>query len=685
MKRIVMTLVFLSLLHGTAGGAEPVKVEQDEQERWVRHVIPLPHQITIGEKVSAPRAGIYVRVREGATPAELRAAEELRSLIEKGAPEGERNAAFVIRLGIVDNRGELDGTPVNGADMLHALPNNNQAYIIKPEGTRGLTLASLGEPGIYYAAMTLKQLLEHGMSADTAVIPLVNVLDWPDMEERGLWNFPDPDVWLPWMAGMKLNYGKMVATNLVTIERGKPNRAIIDRDRMIEARAMGFNYLPFIMHLNFLHDYGLFRAYPEVAGVGDGALAGRYFAHKHGNQHRAPCADNPILTRILTEWMRDIASQGANEVSCWLTERPAQCGHIRCREIGQFVLEARAFVNAWRETRKEYPDFIIRLFISTTTDERYFQLLAETPKEVRLERCCSADLERVRRQPRDLFVNSLFDSYASEGWWVANYDVPIGAYGRVETPEFKIPSSSAHRIRDFVVQLADRHYKGAYGMLAWGNLGREICGFNIAALAEWSWNKEGRSTREFAAAWAAKQGLGDPDAFAEWSEIIGPVEFDVYESEFPTCYSWGKATAAVDGRAVPVPGEGMFRYYESREDFDRKISACERALAIAKKLDSPHPANETRVVASYAALAKAVFNVMEFVSSGDMTTSTGQAELVMVCGELEKAGAANAEAIRAWRTAFGPEPWHYRVTDAIKATETTVADIIDIVRGKYLY
>ena len=29
---------------------------------------------------------------------------------------------------------------------------------------------------------------------------------------------------------------------------------------------------------------------------------------------------------------------------------------------------------------------------------------------------------------------------------------------------------------------------------------------------------------------------------AEWATLMGPVEFDVYDSDFPICYSWGKAS-----------------------------------------------------------------------------------------------------------------------------------------------
>ena len=78
---------------------------------------------------------------------------------------------------------------------------------------------------MYYACQTLIQLLEPEMSQEQVHIPLAQVLDWPDMDERGLWNFPEPATWIPWLATLKLNYGKMASTQLHPIERGRRNRA----------------------------------------------------------------------------------------------------------------------------------------------------------------------------------------------------------------------------------------------------------------------------------------------------------------------------------------------------------------------------------------------------------------------------------------------------------------------------
>ena len=660
-------------------------LSQAQQTRWLRHLIPLPHEIAIEEEIRCAPAEVSVRVRSDAGEIERHAASELERLFVEKAGVKPAGRGFEILLGILDEEGKIEGVSVEDADRLEELPNKEQAYLMQPVGREKLVLAGLDERGVCYAARTLHQLLEPFISEEAVSIPLVRAVDWPDMDERGLWNFPDPEAWIPWMASVKLNYGKMASTDLSKIEPGKPNRATIDTKLLHEGRLQAFNYLPYILHLNFLHGCDLFKTYPELAGQGDGALSGRYFAHKHGNQHRVPCASTPLLADILTEWMTDIAAQGADEVSCWLSERPAQCGCELCTEVGQFVLEARSFVTAWERVREEYPDFRIRIFLSTTTTVRNYRVLAELSPDIKIERACATGLERVVHIPRDLLANPLLDHYAAQGRWIASYDVPIGAYGMVDTPEFKVPNRSAHRIKDYVGQLIRRRYSGAYGMMAWATQGKEICGYNIHALAEWSWNLNGRTEKEFAVAWATSEGFTDPEAVGEWAELIGPVEFDVYDSDFPVCYSWGKAIQMVQEKRRPYLGEGMFRYYTSVEDFDRKKVVGEEALQIAESFENPDLAHETRVVLSYVELARCIYWVAEHLVTLDLTDLDAQDTLRESLQELEQAGAANITALRTWREGLGTEPWHYRVYDALKGTETTVREIVRFVSERYFY
>ncbi len=643
-------------------------IRDEEAQEWLTHLIPLPKKVAIPAKLNLPPGGIGVCPRPDAGPVERNAVRELSKWLEAATGVAPTGTAFVLTLGVLDDKGALAGESVDGAADLYPLPNREQAYLIRPaEGGKGLVLAALSGEGVYYAAQTLIQLLAPSTSRERVEMPLLTVLDWPDIAERGLWNQNSPDLVYE-NAAIKLNFFR-IGTDLRVSPSG--NTAVIPRkDLMLKSRLRAIRYLPTITHLNFLHRLGLFEVHPELMGKGDRAFAGQYLAHGGDPKaHPAPCASQPALASILADWMMAIAAGGATECGCWLTERPAQCGCATCLAEGQFVQEARAFITAWRKTQKRYPGFVIRLFLSTTTDERYDRIMAELPAGVKIERACALNMERVRAEPRDRFVNALLDPYAAKGVWIASYDVPITANGAVDTPEFKLPESSAHRIRAYVAQLAERRYSGAYGMLAFG-LSERICDLNITALAEYAWNAKGRSERDLAMAWAVRRGCAQPEKVADWAERIGPLEYDIYDAEFPTAYSWGLAAQRVQQRQRPSLGEGMFRYFRTREDFERKLGDARKALAIAGTLEKPEFALETKVLISYIELARTLFEIRDAAACGEKDGVTSHA----VQG-LKLAGTNNVNAIREWRRALGSEPWHPRVEAAIRATERTVDDV----------
>ena len=643
---------------------------------WLRHLLPLPQEISILSSIDCPPAGLGVVV-VGESDATLAAAAAV--LERAGAIPDLHAPAMMIRLGRLDDLPEVDG------DRLRGLPHADQAYRVTCPSRAEILVAGVTSVGAYYGALTLAQLLGAARGGDTITVPLPEIVDWPAFDERGLWNFPDAGEWIDWLAGWKLNYGKMADTRLATVERGVPGSATIDAELMRHAGTLGFRYVPYILHLNFLGGSGLFGAYPELAGRGDAALAGRYHAHKTGDPHRAPCASQPVLVDLLADWMASIAAQGATEISGWLSERPCQCECARCAPVGQFVLETRAFLAAWERVRADVPGLRLRIFSSTTTPQQDDLVLDMLPAEVKFERACATGMERVRQQPRDRFANGLLDAAAASGRWIASYDVPIGAFGNVDTPEFKVPQFGAQRIRDFVTQLAERGYEGAYGMLAWATMAREICGFSIAALAEYAWNPTGRGIGDLAAAWATAEGLEDPPAVAAWAERLGEVEFDVYDADFPMGYSWGRTADMVEHRQAPRFGDGLFRRVRDEADFERQATACREAAACVASLARRDLCLAAAVVGSYVGLTGAVWRVAHRYAHADLAELDEQTRLEADLIELESAGAANVSAIRAWRTELGPEPWHHRVYDAIAATEATVERICSHIRNRELY
>lgn len=112
-----------------------------------------------------------------------------------------------------------------------------------------------------------------------------------------------------------------------------------------------------------------------------------------------------------------------------------------------------------------------------------------------------------------------------------------------------------------------------------------------------------------AVAGATREGMDDPELFADWSELVDPVEFDVYDSDFPVCYSLEKAVAMAERHQRPTLGEGMFRYYLSRDEFGRKLNVCRQAAHIASGFKNQSFALETEILRSYIELAKCIYDV----------------------------------------------------------------------------
>jgi len=671
---IIIGATLMSLQFSTAATVD--------EKALLRQVLPLPKEIRVAQQVKINPADVIIRSRSNAGPMERQAISELTDLFKTKTGLSPSGKGFEIIIGVLNSEtGQLEGCPIRQAQRLSSLPNKEQAYLIQTNGANQLLVTGLNEAGVYYGVKTLAQLMAPFMDKDAVLIPLAEVVDWPDLEQRGLWNFPKE--WIPWMSGIKLNFGNLGTQ--MTIERDKTSPVVFDKDLMTKAHSMAFHSVPEIGHFNFWHSYKLFRGYPELAGLGDGALAGRYHAHKEGNQHRVLDAGNPIFTKLLKEWMTGLAEQGVTDLTCWLTERPACDERPAPRAIGQFVLEARACIKAWQEVRAKYPALTIRLFISTTTDERYYMILNEAPPEVKIMRACASDLQRARHLPRDLFIDPLLDYYAVQGRWIGTYDVPINANGKVETPEFKLPHRSAQRVKDYVTQLIQRQFHHGAGMMAWHKFAKEICDFNISALAEWSWNAKGRSEKDFAIAWATINGYKNPEAVAAWAEVMGPVEWDVYDSELPDTYACGNALKMIQEHKVPVLGEGMFRYYTSEADFDKKLKACEDALRLAGQIENPDFKNETLVVSAYIKLAKSIYFIAKIMTFEDIANLAVQDKLKDQLSLLEQAGKENVAAIRAWRSAYGPEPWHDRAYNAIRSTEATVSGIAQWITTRYLY
>ena len=636
----------------TTASAAVVPVPGPQQKAWLRWLVPLPKEVAIERMVTLPVADVGIRLRERADETEHAAAEELRALLE-GKTEG---AAFEILLGVVDAEGKVAGVAVPDAARLTTLPNKQQAYVIRPVGPSRLVLAALDSRGVYYAAQTLRQLLESTLADGRVSIPLATVTDWPDLAERGLWG-GNANHEILWLARHKMNLVEShVKLGLTEDGRG---RAQADQALIGLGRRHALNFVPILTHLDQLHRSGIYERYPELRGKGK----------KAGNWNGravAPCFAQPMTGKLIADWMADLAAQpGVTDVCAWLSESHVQCGCPTCSKAGQFVMETRAVVAAWQQARKKHPKLGLRILLTQGSYTTNDKVLAAAPEGVGIT---YYDGGRTYDSSRDPMIYPLLEQFAAKGRW-------LGCYPQL-TASWRIvcPWSGPQFIRTRMNEFVDKKLQCLCGYATPNN---RLYDFNIMAAAEWSWNAKGRDEREFAAAWATRRGLKDADAVARWAVTLGDVAWNVYGSGIPYPQFFGRAAAMVRGRKKPVLGEGLFRYFPSPERIDADLAACRKALALASQFGDPVILAETEAVGAYVQMVREIARIGRLHAAAARPDDTARAELQRAMAHLSAAGHEAAAALRTWERLIGEGAGSSRFVDTVDVTEKTVVDIGD--------
>jgi hypothetical protein len=150
--------------------------------------------------------------------------------------------------------------------------------------------------------------------------------------------------------------------------------------------------------------------------------------------------------------------------------------------------------------------------------------------------------------------------------------------------------------------------------------------FNLEAAAEWSWNSKGRTPQEFALSYAVRQGIKNPEKWAEWAELVGPVEWDIYGSEWPSGAQRGipdpVAKSLLEGK-LPELGVVLwdcfwipFGDFKSVQQLDGDVAAATQALDMAREMGVPEYWYESLVADGYIKSLKALWELKGLVKDG---------------------------------------------------------------------
>jgi len=641
--------------------------DKDSARLWMRHVIPLPKMVRLEGGLTLPARDIRILLRPGATDVEKTAADELENLVAEKTGVVQPSGPFQILIGVCDGNGRVNGIPVPGAERLPGLANKGQAYAISPLGD-GLAVTALSEKGVYYGVKTLQQMMRPFLGGDKAVVPVTLILDWPDLAERGQWGSweEDPDLtmkYIRYMAERKMNLMEMQKWMSLSFDAGNRGTVDLDTVRRSQARLRAIHDVFITEHVMSLDRTGLFERYPKVKGVGEKA----YLPWR--KDMVAPCASNPDFAKVLSEWLESCASQGVPDVSLWLSEIGGmQCGCERCKNTSQYLLETRAFIKAWAAAHEKYPDLTIRILTSQGTVDVNGQVLAEVTRPETRVTYYSGNPPGTYYPVREPIIPTLFENFAKDKGGLGCYPLLSSSW------KYILPWSCPHYIKSRMSEFVEKGLTSFAGYVA-ENDSNDFYDFNITAAAEWSWNAHGRSEREFAASWATCRGMKDPETFADWAVMMGPVSWDLYGSLVPHPHFEGTAAAMINNRVKPALGKGMFLYFPTLRHLDDDLAVSRKALGLAQQLGDGAVIAETRAVQGYLEMIRAVYSIADVLSDSTVRNADKAKILRVESVKLQDAGKQTVDALGAWAKTVAPD---YEIRDDANpaiATRKTINDI----------
>ena len=253
----------------------------------------------------------------------------------------------------------------------------------------------------------------------------------------------------------------------------------------------------------------------------------------------------------------------------------------------------------------------------------------------------------------------------------ANLDSAVGL-----TCPFTGADFVRYRMREFVD-------KGVSGLLGYPSPEIKYYRFNVEAAAEWSWNSKGRSPHEFALSWAVREGIKDPDKFAEWAGLVGPVEWDVYGSEWPAGEQRNVPGHVADLlREGRLPRLGYVLWDAFRVPFgdiktpwqlDRDVASAQRAVELSKEMGIPELMHESLIAQGLINSLKALHELGKVVKPDGIAPENRESARRYF--EMYDAGLKQAtDELPKWEAIIAPGADNRRFADKPVRVITTARD-----------
>jgi len=262
-------------------------------------------------------------------------------------------------------------------------------------------------------------------------------------------------------------------------------------------------------------------------------------------------------------------------------------------------------------------------------------------------------------------IDPLLEEYAAQGRW-------LGVYPQL-TPSWRIvsPWSCPQFVKYRMTEFVDKKLACVVGYVVPDN---RLFDFNVTAAAEWGWNAHGRSERQFAVAWATRQGFGQPEAVADWAMKLGAAAWDLYGARLVERHLFHPAGigAMISKRAKPSFGKGLLAAFPDEARLRANREACVDALRLASQAGSPAMLAETRAVLGYYDMLIEICGIGGVLSAKGAAGLPDRGALQDGMNRLALAGTLNIEALRDWERAVNAGAGGSRFDDCVEATVGTI-------------
>jgi len=502
---------------------------------WRERVIPQPREMTVQGSVKASASTISMEL--AATNAVQ--AETIRQVMQpwaQGKPgEAKVKIAFVL----------LDDARVPEAlrKRLEACPNRDQAYAITAQapadkGKLALMVAAPTAVGLLYGAQTLSQLTAPAgkeKGATEREVPIVEIVDWPNMRGRGEWG-SNVAADMDWYSRWKMNWVNTSAGCHFDPNTGAPLITSVKAEQISHAATFGINLVPFIPHMGDsiyggnMAVLGKCRdnpAYKHLAPMIATPDPKKPFDPNPGYPGPGLCFSSPVTADVFTEWLRQtvkISYPYHKDTMIWLTEvEHTPCCYCKeCAGKSRFELETAMCLKIFDRVKREYPGLFMYVCLTQASYPFNDKIIAKVKdrKDVGLVYYSGSLTYISDYKP---MIYPLLTDYAQSGR-------RLGVYPQVTPNWYTVfPWTAPQFIHFRATEFVDKHLDNICGYAV---PDKKYYDFNMKALAEWLWNAKGRTPVEFARTYALQQGSADPDLYAQWSLKAGEAGWALAESDF---------------------------------------------------------------------------------------------------------------------------------------------------------